>query len=375
MRFAADRLEGMLLGTARGSDDYLLRTAPLKVRRVVVLARTRKVLWGQSGNRCALCKRELVSAPVAEGDAHAVVGVECHIVSKSPDGPRGALGPVPDPDGYHNLILLCGACHREVDEHQAEFPPRELVRLRHVHELEMKLRAGAAGVPAASTLLGGVRLRLVGSPEAAFLVDGSEARVADVLPPGGVVGRGLDAPFRLVGPAAAEVSRHHLYVAMAGRQWTAADMDSTQGTFEEDVEARSWDRLPTRFPIPVHTGMALMLAPDLVVSVELVDVSPRGVTTRRRQGASKHDTRRVRPPELEALAALLVRRGRMGAARSPESLAEGMGVSGAVVRNRLAGLAALEPVAALTAEPDLDELADALAVAFPYLLAARPDEG
>jgi hypothetical protein len=45
--------------------------------------RTRKILWGRSGNRCALCRRELVEEGTAV-DAESVVGDECHIIGEKP---------------------------------------------------------------------------------------------------------------------------------------------------------------------------------------------------------------------------------------------------------------------------------------------------
>ena len=42
--------------------------------------KTRKVLWGRSGNRCAICRRELVLDATTVDDV-SVVGEECHIVS------------------------------------------------------------------------------------------------------------------------------------------------------------------------------------------------------------------------------------------------------------------------------------------------------
>ncbi len=47
----------------------------------------RKILWGRSGNRCAICKHELV-IEATPNDAESVVGEECHIISGSPNGPR-----------------------------------------------------------------------------------------------------------------------------------------------------------------------------------------------------------------------------------------------------------------------------------------------
>jgi hypothetical protein len=49
--------------------------------------KTRKILWGRSGNRCAVCEHELVVDATAVDD-ESVVGDECHIVSGKGQGPR-----------------------------------------------------------------------------------------------------------------------------------------------------------------------------------------------------------------------------------------------------------------------------------------------
>ena len=68
-----------------------------------------KILWGRSGNRCAICKLELT----ADGSLE-TLGEMAHIVARSPNGPRGTQDlPVNDPDSYDNLILLCPTHHVE----------------------------------------------------------------------------------------------------------------------------------------------------------------------------------------------------------------------------------------------------------------------
>ncbi|GAI05870.1 unnamed protein product [marine sediment metagenome] len=67
--------------------------------------RTRKLLWGYSGNRCAYCKRELIMDATTQDD-DSVVGDECHIVSDRPNGPRhNPEFLIDEIDSYSNLIL------------------------------------------------------------------------------------------------------------------------------------------------------------------------------------------------------------------------------------------------------------------------------
>ena len=95
--------------------------------------RTRKLLWGRSGNRCALC-RNLLSADATHADPASVVGDECHIVARSPAGPRaGAISPEAL-DQEENLILLCKTDHKRVDDQPNYFTSERLRALKLAHE-------------------------------------------------------------------------------------------------------------------------------------------------------------------------------------------------------------------------------------------------
>ena len=76
--------------------------------------KTRKLLWGQSGNRCAYC-RTLLTMDKTAFDDHSIVGDECHIVSRAKDGIRWEEN-LEDLDSYENLILLCKNHHKLVDD-------------------------------------------------------------------------------------------------------------------------------------------------------------------------------------------------------------------------------------------------------------------
>jgi hypothetical protein len=83
---------------------------------MAITDKTRKVLWGRSGNRCAICRLPLVVDRTTEDD-HSVVGDECHIHSGAPNGPRH--DPLVDPskiDEVENLLLLCRVHHKMVDD-------------------------------------------------------------------------------------------------------------------------------------------------------------------------------------------------------------------------------------------------------------------
>jgi hypothetical protein len=96
--------------------------------------KSRKILWGRSGNRCAICRHELV-VDATDFDADSVVGEECHIISGKGQGPRydPAL-PSERIDEPDNLILLCRVHHKMVDDQCETYTPDLLRRLKMNHE-------------------------------------------------------------------------------------------------------------------------------------------------------------------------------------------------------------------------------------------------
>ena len=109
--------------------------------------RTRKILWGRSGNRCAICRVTLV-VEKRESDAESVVGDECHIHSSSPEGPRYVALAANEADALENLILLCRLHHKMVDDQVEMFSGDALRTTKGNHEawVESQLQ-GAAHPP------------------------------------------------------------------------------------------------------------------------------------------------------------------------------------------------------------------------------------
>ncbi len=99
--------------------------------------KTRKELWAKSGNRCAICKKELVNK-ISEEDGSFIIGDECHIISSSVDGPRYKPG-IEDYDSYDNLILLCKNHHREIDENCISYSEELLHYIKTSHENWVKI--------------------------------------------------------------------------------------------------------------------------------------------------------------------------------------------------------------------------------------------
>lgn len=96
--------------------------------------RSRKILWAQSGNRCAFCQQKLVMDKT-ERDVESIVGDECHIVAQSPNGPRGDISWTEDQlHDYENLILLCKTHHKLIDDQPLTFTKEILIQIKKRHE-------------------------------------------------------------------------------------------------------------------------------------------------------------------------------------------------------------------------------------------------
>jgi hypothetical protein len=97
--------------------------------------KTRKMLWGRSGNRCALpsCRKELLEDETETDDA-SIVGDEAHIVAREEDGPRGKSELTPEQrDKYTNLILMCKNHHKMIDDQPLKFTVQALIKMKQDH--------------------------------------------------------------------------------------------------------------------------------------------------------------------------------------------------------------------------------------------------
>lgn len=100
---------------------------------VTINNKDRKLLWGKSGNRCAIC-RVLLSVEKSDSLDETLIGEECHIISKSKQGPRYEEKESFNYDSYGNLVLLCRNHHSLIDQ-QCEKYTTELVRkIKRDHE-------------------------------------------------------------------------------------------------------------------------------------------------------------------------------------------------------------------------------------------------
>lgn len=102
-----------------------------------ITEKTQKALWARSGNRCIICRIELVQ-DVENSNTNLIIGQQCHIVSEKDKGPRSNLNFDKDYDGYENLMLLCVNDHKRIDDQTEIYPPERLKLLKQKHELWVK---------------------------------------------------------------------------------------------------------------------------------------------------------------------------------------------------------------------------------------------
>jgi len=96
--------------------------------------KTHKLLWGKSGNRCAICRIPLCESEI-EIDNPSTIGNECHIVSRRIEGPRGhSTLTEEERDKENNLILLCCNDHKIIDDKVNEYTVEKLHEIKANHE-------------------------------------------------------------------------------------------------------------------------------------------------------------------------------------------------------------------------------------------------
>ena len=94
-----------------------------------------KLLWGRSGNRCAICKTELTQDKKAT-TASFTLGEQAHIVGEKKDAARGKSQlSLDERNTYHNLILLCPTHHTEIDKNEEDWSIEKLHLKKSEHEL------------------------------------------------------------------------------------------------------------------------------------------------------------------------------------------------------------------------------------------------
>lgn len=114
---------------------HLSQTVGPHQDNMTITDKTRKLLWGRSGGRCAICKQELIVSATSE-DSEAIVGDECHIISGETNGPRHDPSyPAEKIDSYENLVLLCRVHHKMADDQSSTFTTEILRQIKKNHEI------------------------------------------------------------------------------------------------------------------------------------------------------------------------------------------------------------------------------------------------
>ncbi len=91
------------------------------------------MLWGRSGNKCAICKIDLAE-DITDTDDYSILGEEAHIVAREKTGPRGKSDlSAEERDKYSNLILLCQKDHKIIDDHEKVYPVEKLLEIKQQH--------------------------------------------------------------------------------------------------------------------------------------------------------------------------------------------------------------------------------------------------
>ena len=92
-----------------------------------------KILWGKSGNRCAICNN-LLSQKVGD-DIDYPIGEMAHIYGLELRSARYVSNMLEsEKNSYKNLILLCPICHKKIDNDSITYTPKKLQEIKEKHE-------------------------------------------------------------------------------------------------------------------------------------------------------------------------------------------------------------------------------------------------
>lgn len=116
-------------------SEKLLREYAKESSSMAIKQKDIKLLWGRSGNRCAICKVELTQDKTIV-EASFTLGEQAHIVGEKAGSARSQSPLTADQrNSYHNLILLCPNHHTEIDNNEDDWPVEKLFQIKSEHEL------------------------------------------------------------------------------------------------------------------------------------------------------------------------------------------------------------------------------------------------
>lgn len=140
--------------------------------------KVRKDLWAKSGNRCAICHKELFSC-IDKDDFN--IGEECHIVSSQPNGPRH-IDNYGDYDSFDNIILLCRNHHKEIDDpaNINLYSVDKLIEIKKQHEKWVSQHLESSNLCALENLINEVEIIKGKNPIVFSVIRKSETLLSDL---------------------------------------------------------------------------------------------------------------------------------------------------------------------------------------------------
>ena len=92
-----------------------------------------KLLWGLAGNRCAICREELIREKT--GGEKFPIGEMAHIQGENPASARYNHNMTDEQRSvYENLLLLCPTDHTMIDNNIQDYTVTKLERIKRDHE-------------------------------------------------------------------------------------------------------------------------------------------------------------------------------------------------------------------------------------------------
>lgn len=128
-----------------------------------------KILWGRSGNCCAICKAPLVEVSTANDPV--LIGEAAHIEGENKNSAR--YNEHMDDElraAYGNRILLCPTDHSKIDKNEADYTVDGLHKIRNEHE-EWVREALKAAMPNVTFAELQVVLQFISSVDVSGLMD------------------------------------------------------------------------------------------------------------------------------------------------------------------------------------------------------------
>lgn len=114
-------------------------TTKLQKDRTKFTERTIAIIWASSGGLCYICHEYLLENSTTK--RRVKHGQIAHIVAAEKNGPRGNDPlPIKDRNKPSNLMLLCGMCHKEIDDIRTagSYSKTRLLKIKDEHESKIK---------------------------------------------------------------------------------------------------------------------------------------------------------------------------------------------------------------------------------------------